>query len=156
MGTQQILMIVLSVIIVGTAIAVGIQMFDEYYESTRREQGIIEMYRISGMVAAWYRTPVAMGGGGNGKNLDGTPRLANLDEIAKYLNSNYTPNGSWRTWTTVQGTFAIDPNGTTLLGNDGVIRLRLYYVTYGQAPYTGIVFKLDGTLQGVNHITQVY
>jgi len=110
MGTQQILMIILSVIIVGTSIAVGIQMFDRYHSNITRQQISFELDRLRGMVAAWYRTPIAMGGGGNGLYPDGTVKTATTEEIAKYLNSSYYMNGTTPRWDTILGRFEITAN----------------------------------------------
>jgi len=85
MGTQQILMIILSVIVVGTAIAVGIQMFDTQLENQTRQALAAELMQQMSMAKAWWRTPLAMGGGGNGKNADGTFREPLNYEIAQYI-----------------------------------------------------------------------
>jgi len=71
MGTQQILMIILSVIIVGTAIAVGIQMFDTQYENATRQALAAELMQQMSKVLAWYRTPAVYGGGGSGRDRNG-------------------------------------------------------------------------------------
>jgi len=109
MGTQQILMIILSVIIVGTAIATGIQMFDKQYEKQTRLAIASELNRQAVMARAWYRTPYAMGGGGNGKDGDGNPiqfGQPELLQIAKYVDRGATPgNGNSPTFTNLIGTF---------------------------------------------------
>ena len=64
MGTQQILMIILSVIVVGAAIAVGIQMFDTQSHNQEVTNAIAEMVYMASQAQAWWRTPVIMGGGG--------------------------------------------------------------------------------------------
>ena len=63
MGTQQILMIVLSVIVVGAAIAVGIAMFDTQSKNQERSAVLMEVNNIAIQAAAWYRTPAIMRGG---------------------------------------------------------------------------------------------
>lgn len=65
MGTQQILILVLSVIVIGVSVATGIQMFNKQAKISHR-QAIID--RINEMVKdalAYRKTPVSMGGGGN-------------------------------------------------------------------------------------------
>jgi len=74
MGTQQILMIILSVIVVGAAITVGIQMFDTQYQNQVKNAIVQDLQRMSIEAQAWYRTPQMSGGGGN--YLD---RIANGD-----------------------------------------------------------------------------
>ena len=63
MGTQQILMIVLSVIIVGAAVAVGIQMFDTQATNSQRTAIAADIQNFGAQVLAFQRTPTSMGGG---------------------------------------------------------------------------------------------
>jgi len=65
MGTQQILMIVLSVIVVGAAITIGIQMFDTQYQNQIKNAIVQDLQRMSVEAQAWYRTAFMAGGGGN-------------------------------------------------------------------------------------------
>jgi len=153
MGTQQILMIILSVIVVGTAIAVGIQMFDTYYDNARRQQGTIELHRICGMVEAWYRTPVAMGGGGNGLNPDGSERVPTAIEIGRYVNRSAAAVGGDIRWTTAQGIFEITPFELTTgnLNNTARLRIRIYYDVAGLAPHTTKMYYFDGRATNAEH-----
>jgi len=95
MGTQQILMIILSVIVVGTAIAAGIQMFDKQYESQTKMAMANEVLRAMSMCRAYYRTPVAMGGGGNGKDSAGDPLPVDVLKMAKYVNNSAELDGGY-------------------------------------------------------------
>ena len=82
MGTQQILMIILSVIVVGAAVAVGIQMFDTQADNQTRNALVVESMQMAVQAQAWYRTPSMMGGGGyKVTNID-------IDRIATYINNN--------------------------------------------------------------------
>ena len=82
MGTQQILMIILSVIVVGAAVAVGIQMFDTQADNQTRNALVVESMQMAVQAQAWYRTPQMMGGGGyRASNID-------INKIAKYINNN--------------------------------------------------------------------
>jgi Tfp pilus assembly protein PilE len=64
MGTQQILLIVLSVIIVGAAVAVGIQMFQSQAVNSARSAIMSDMNNMAAMLVAYFKTPVALGGAG--------------------------------------------------------------------------------------------
>ena len=66
MGTQQILMIVLSVIIVGVAVGVGITMFQNQAVNSNRQAVIADLNNFGAQAIAWYKLPENMGGGGNG------------------------------------------------------------------------------------------
>ena len=84
MGTQQILMIVLSVIVVGAAIAVGIAMFDTQATNQARNAVSSALAQQAVEAQGWFRTPVMMGGGG------GTFAAANINQIATHINQNAT------------------------------------------------------------------
>lgn len=69
MGTQQILLIVLSVIIVGAAIAVGIQMFNNQAYSANKTAIAADAQNYASQVVQYYKTPISQGGAGG--NLSG-------------------------------------------------------------------------------------
>ena len=64
MGQQQLLLIVLGVIIVGIAIAVGISMFKSNAQSSNRDQVINDLNNLAAKAQQYFRKPVAMAGGG--------------------------------------------------------------------------------------------
>ncbi len=64
MGTQQLLMIVLGVIIVGVAIVVGINMFSQGAVNAESDRLVQEVNVVGSNAAAYWRKPVQMGGGG--------------------------------------------------------------------------------------------
>lgn len=98
MGTQQILLIVLSVIIVGIAVAVGIAMFNQQAVNSARNSIIADMNNFASQVAAYYRTPQSMGGASN------TAANVVVTDLQEYLgwggatmtneNGTYTLNAS--------------------------------------------------------------
>ena len=65
MGTQQILLIVLSVIIVGAAIGVGIQMFNAQSYSANKSALAADAQLYGTMVIQYYKTPTSLGGAGH-------------------------------------------------------------------------------------------
>ncbi len=65
MGTQQILLIVLSVIIVGIAVAVGITMFNQQSFNSNRNACISDLNMFATQAVAWYKTPPTHGGKGS-------------------------------------------------------------------------------------------
>ncbi len=83
MGTQQILMIVLSVIIVGVAVGVGITMFQNQAVNSNRQAVLADLNNFGAQAIAWYKLPKNMGGGGNGDpgfgtSSEGVPPTAGL------------------------------------------------------------------------------
>jgi hypothetical protein len=63
MGQQQLLLIVLGVIIVGIAIAVGISMFKSNAQSSNRDALVNDLNNLAAQAQQFYRKPVSMGGG---------------------------------------------------------------------------------------------
>ncbi len=72
MGTQQVLLIVLSVIIIGVAVAVGITMFSTQSVSSNRNAIKADLIAFAAQAIAFYKTPAGMAGGGNGNPGFGT------------------------------------------------------------------------------------
>ena len=64
MGTQQILLIVLSVIIVGIAVAVGISMFNTQSDAAELQAVAGDLQSFGAQILAYLKTPTSMGGGG--------------------------------------------------------------------------------------------
>jgi len=130
MGTQQILMIILSVIVVGTAIAVGIQMFDTQLENQARQALAAELMQQAAQLQAWYRTPIMMGGGGNGYDPATHTALTaftqdQLNSMAKFIQRDVTGNNPWdyrnmhgsynMTFTAIAGTATTGLDGTVII-----------------------------------------
>jgi len=90
MGTQQLLLIVLGVIIVGIAIVVGIQMFETSAAEASKNAIIQDLLTAASKAQAWYRKPSALGGGNY--SFDGLSSKADLYNKAGIDTS--TDNGS--------------------------------------------------------------
>ena len=65
MGQQQLLLIVLSVIIVGIAVVVGINMFSASAVSANQDAVINDLMNFASRAQQYYVKPSGMGGGGN-------------------------------------------------------------------------------------------
>ena len=114
MGTQQILMIVLSVIIVGAAVAVGIQMFDTQATNSQRTAIAADIQNFGAQVLAFSRTPTSMGGGKGAEDL-----AAVEDNLAQYLGFTGLDN----TLENVNATYSLEVEGkvATITGVQGTI-----------------------------------
>ncbi len=64
MGTQQILLIVLGVIIVGVAIAVGITMFNNQSYNSNKQAVSSELTNYATLLIQYWKTPASLGGAG--------------------------------------------------------------------------------------------
>jgi len=92
MGQQQLLLIILGVIIVGIAVAVGITMFQDNAVDQNRSAVIADLTTLSAKAQQYYAKPTTLGGGGNsfvGLTADGTG-LALLASTAFTNNANGT------------------------------------------------------------------
>jgi len=116
MGTQQILLIVLSVIIVGIAVAVGITMFNTQAQNANRQALIADANNFASQMIAYYKTPTSHGGGG--RNFE-----ASMDTLEIWIgfgsDGTYTnDNGTYTLTRTNASTITIVATGTEV-GNDG-------------------------------------
>ena len=64
MGQQQLLLIVLVMILVGAAILVGMQVYDESNRETAITTMSKDLVNLSSIALNYYRTPIELGGGG--------------------------------------------------------------------------------------------
>jgi Tfp pilus assembly protein PilE len=64
MGQQQLLLIILGVIVVGIAVAVGITMFNDSATSANRDAVTNDLINLASRAQQFYRRPTALGGGG--------------------------------------------------------------------------------------------
>ena len=65
MGQQQLLLIILGVIIVGIAVAVGITMFQDNAVDQNRSAVISDLTTLAAKAQQFYAKPITLGGGGN-------------------------------------------------------------------------------------------
>ena len=63
MGQQQVLLIILGVVVVGIAVAVGISMFGDSAASTNRDAVTSDLAYLASRAQHYYRRPASMGGG---------------------------------------------------------------------------------------------
>ena len=65
MGQQQLILILLGIIIIGIAIAVGINLFTASAIEVKRNNLINDCITLATMAQQHYKKPMAIGGGGN-------------------------------------------------------------------------------------------
>ncbi|MBI4535298.1 MAG: hypothetical protein HY708_03405 [Ignavibacteriae bacterium] len=91
MGQQQLLLIILGVIVVGIAVAVGITMFQDNAVSANRDAVTNDLVNLAARAQQYYRRPQALGGGSN--NFTGLT-LAKLTSKPSNANGAYAVVGS--------------------------------------------------------------
>jgi len=90
MGQQQLLLIILGVIVVGIAVAVGITMFSDNAISANRDAVTNDLVNLASRAQQYYRRPASMGGG-EGSFVGLTADVTGLARLtSKPQNSNGT------------------------------------------------------------------
>ena len=116
MGQQQLLLIILGVIVVGIAVAVGITMFTDSATSANRDAITNDLVNLSSRAQQFYRRPTALAGGGN--QFTGLTMATLTNQAAAGATSFTNANGTY-TLGTVSGTqITISAIGTEI-GRDG-------------------------------------
>ncbi len=104
MGQQQLLLLVLAAIIVGTGVILGVNMFQENAAQANMDAVTQDVMTFAGKAQAWYRRPTAVGGGGQ--------------SFATFDWGDIIPGENGATYINENGTFTITPgtNTCTILG----------------------------------------
>jgi hypothetical protein len=89
MGQQQLLLIILGVIVVGIAIAVGITMFTDSAINANRDALSNDLQNLASRAQQFYRRPTALGGGGNSFSLLTTSAITLLTNKPTNGNGSY-------------------------------------------------------------------
>ena len=110
MGTQQILLIVLSVIIVGIAVAVGITMFSTQAENSNRTAITGDLQNFGASAMGFYKTPTGMAGGGGGTPGFGTSLTNAKTTVGRHM--GFTAGG---TLTNDNGTYTLGWTSATVI-----------------------------------------
>ncbi len=87
MGSQQLLLIVIGVVIAGVSVAVGVWMFVDQSASTNRDEISNDLVQFAANAQKYYRRPAALGGGNNSF---GGLTLARVTSKSVNANGSYT------------------------------------------------------------------
>ena len=90
MGQQQLLLVILGVIIVGIAIAVGFAMFSSSSVSSNRDAIVNDLLNLAADAYQFRSRPVTMGGGSNSYANFQIPAIFRPNENATYSTSSIT------------------------------------------------------------------
>ena len=126
MGTQQLLLIVLGVIIVGIAVVVGINIFGTNAEQANKDALTQDCLRLASAAQGYYRKPTMLGGGNNdftgitiedcGMSDDGTGSGSNVNgtyTITTAAATDFVITGVSATDATKSVAVTVDMTGTT-------------------------------------------
>jgi Tfp pilus assembly protein PilE len=125
MGQQQLLLIILGVIVVGIAVAVGITMFQDNAVSANRDAVVNDLVNLAARAQQYYRRPTSLGGGQN--SFSGL--VADVTGLRKLVNTNASP------WVNANGSYRISVAGSDSsvwleglgneLGNNGTSKVKV-------------------------------
>jgi len=116
MGTQQLILLVLGVIIIGISIAIGIAMFNNHLVKSSRMAVIGDLTALASVAASYYKTPDDMGGGAGTWDVDLLgPNLGYIYNPS--TNSIFTVNGIY-TFSSSGDILTILGTGTEIGSND--------------------------------------
>ncbi len=94
MGQQQLLLIVLSVIIVGVAIVVGVTQFQSNSVDSNRQAVISDLVNYASKAQRYFRTPKQLGGGEQDFNGFTLSSIENANANGDYLVTTTAPTGT--------------------------------------------------------------
>lgn len=115
MGQQQLLLIILGVIVVGIAVAVGITMFQDNAISANRDAVTNDLVNLASRAQQYYRRPAALGGGGNSF----VGLTADAAGLAKLTSKTTNANGTYSIITAGTSTSVVLKGVGTEKGSDG-------------------------------------
>jgi hypothetical protein len=118
MGQSQLLMLVLAVIIVGIAVAVGITQLQEGALTANADGLLTDCQTITAKAQGWYRKPTSLGGGGN--SFVGAT-LPKVGASGTNDNGSYTLNVASTNQVTCVGT------GHEMNASDALVQVTMHY-----------------------------
>jgi hypothetical protein len=122
MGQQQLLLIILGVIVVGIAVAVGITMFTDNATSANRDAVVNDLVNLSARAQQYYRRPTTLGGGGN---VFTGCTLSDLVTVAAGATSYVNANGSYSIVGAVTDSLVTLEGQGNEIGNDGSGKVKV-------------------------------
>jgi Tfp pilus assembly protein PilE len=123
MGQQQLLLIILGVIVVGIAVAVGITMFNDSAVSANRDAVTNDLVNLASRAQQYYRRPTALGGGGGSfANLSAGSGMKLLTKTSGSSMTN--GNGTYTIVTSSASAIQLQGLGTET-GNDNTNKVKV-------------------------------
>ena len=125
MGQQQLLLIILGVIVVGIAVAVGITMFQDNAVSANRDAVVNDLVNLAARAQQFYRRPTSLGGGQNSfLGLSGAGGISKLVNVPTSATSWNNANGTYTIQSAVDSFVTVQGLGNEI-GNDGAAKVKV-------------------------------
>ena len=122
MGQQQLLLIILGVIIVGIAIAVGISQFGAHSTQANKDGVTSSLVNVSANAYQYKIRPTTMGGGGGSYVNYALPSKMSKDD-----NGSYAVTGATATLATITGTSSINTAWVATCTSDDTGKTKVTY-----------------------------
>ena len=124
MGTQQLLLITIGVVLIGIMVIVGVFMFRDQAAATNRDALANDLVHLASGAQKYYRRPPVLGGGGS--SFDGLT-MSNITSKPRNANGSY----QLETDPVTGNPGSIKIIGTGLeLGNDGTNMVKVVMIVY--------------------------
>ena len=132
MGQQQLLLIIVGLIVVAIAVAIGITMFSDNAVSANRDAVMNDLVLLASHAQEYSRRPTTMGGGGNSfLALDATNGMKLLTKTSTSLMVN--ANGTY-TISTAGTTSTVELTGVgTENGNDPTKKVTVVMIVWADS-----------------------
>ncbi|MDP8268397.1 MAG: hypothetical protein P9L97_06680 [Candidatus Tenebribacter davisii] len=142
MGNLQSLMIVLSIILVGISIAVGLHYYSQENINNAQQTCFSELNHFASIAKTWWNTPLQQGGGGKSVHLSGgRPGSNNIEKLGIYIGHDFQMGD--HIFSTKNASYEI------LDGGENAVKFQCLATTYKNGAPINIVFiynmKTDGT-----------
>lgn len=131
MGQQQLLLIILGVIIVGIAVAIGITLFGDNSVSADKDAMTTDMLHLASKARHYYGRPTSMGGGGHS--------FTNLT-MDKMVTSNFqnNANGYYELLSVASDSVVFQGTGKVVTPGGDSIKIQLSVYPNGPGPIVTI------------------
>ena len=131
MGQQQLLLIILGVIVVGIAVAVGITMFKDNAVSANRDAVTNDLVNLAARAQQFFRRPTSLGGG-QGTFAGLTADQAGLQRLTSMKNGQ-NANGIYAIMTAGTGTTVVLKGTGNEVGNDGSTVVEVHMTVWADS-----------------------
>ena len=123
MGQQQLLLLVLSAIIVGVSIVIGINMFSSSARQANQDAVMQDCFHFAARAQEWFRKPTAMAGGN--RSFAGIFfSTLNLDSLNENVSAPYTLDGT-ATQATIVGRGVEGMIVTVVVDSDSIVSTNI-------------------------------
>lgn len=122
MGSQQLLLIILGMVVIGIAVVVGISLFNDHASATNRDAVANDLVHASSIAQMYRKKPMSQGGGG------GSFIGFDLRTAIKALQNN---NGIFTVTGTVTDSLIVIEGTGTQPGYDNALPVKVSIRVYG-------------------------